>query len=457
MTHVRSRFPRLAPVLVAAVAVTTLGAPRGRAEEDAASLRRTAVVRAVEKTRDAVVPIHTTQVIRRQWFGIEFPPVHGSGVGSGVVFHPDGYVITNAHVVARASKILIDVTPLGEEEQTLEGRIFAVDLSEDLAILRIVAPAGTRFPHLPIGGTQDLMLGEPVIALGNPFELGFTVTTGVVSGVGRKIPFGDGRKTFSDYLQTDAAVNPGNSGGPLLDITGRWIGVNTVVYDPRIADGIGFAIPAERVRGLVARAFTRRHIRGDWLGLALEAGDQGEAVVQYAFPKGPSAVAGIREGDRIEALDGVPTPTLFDLRWRLASLDYGAVLRLGVRSPGEADARVVAVTLLPVPTNALSDRHLGFVGSDVGERENLDRQLAFDAGVIVREVRRGGPAARIGLREGDVVVGLGNRQIRNSDDLLTFLQYVRPGDIVLVRVLRERAGPDGLPLRDLTQGTLIAE
>lgn len=457
MTRARSSHPRLAVALALVAGFALAPSPRATAEEDAATLRRTAVVRAVERTRAAVVPVHTTAVIRRQWFGIEFPPVHGSGVGSGVIFHPHGYVITNAHVVARASKILIDVVPEGRPEETLEARIFAVDLAEDLAILRIVAPPGTRFPYLELGGTDDLMLGEPVIALGNPFELGFTVTTGVISGLRREVPFEDHRETFSDYIQTDAAVNPGNSGGALLDITGRWIGVNTAVFNRRVADGIGFAIPAERVRGLVGRAFTRRHVHGDWLGLSLAAGDTGEAVVEFAFPKGPAAVAGLLEGERLVSVDGEATPTLFDLRWRLASLPYGAVVRLGVVGPEGESERVVAVTLLPVPTKALSDRHLGFVATDVGEQENLDRHLAFDAGVIVREVRTGGPAHRIGLREGDVIVGLGKNQIRHSDDLLAFLQYVRPGDIVLVRVLRERTAPNGPPLRELTEGTLIAQ
>ncbi len=457
MTIARRPRPRYAAATLIALGLAGLAPPPARAGDEGADLRRTAVVRAVERTRDAVVPIHTTEVIRRQWFGMEFPPVHGRGVGSGVIFHPHGYVITNAHVVARASKILVDVKPTGGEAETVEARIFAVDLGEDLAILRIRADSDTRFPYLPLGASEDLMLGEPVITLGNPFELGLTVTTGIVSGLRRAVPSDAKRESFNDYIQLDAAVNPGNSGGALLDITGRWIGVNTLVYDRRLADGIGFAIPAERVRGLIARAFTRRHLHGDWLGLSLSAAGDGAATVGYAFPTGPAYAAGIRQGDAIVSVNGVATPTLFDLRWQLASLPYGAVAHLGVRRDGAPAPSEAAVTLLPVPTDALSDRRLGFVADDVGEKENLDQQLAFDAGALVREVRPGGPASRIGLRQGDLVVGLGDRRIRNTDDLLLFLQLVGPGDIVVVRVLREQVNADGYRYRSMTEGTLIAE
>lgn len=464
--------------------------PAPAAADGEREIRVSPVVRAVERSRAAVVSIHTTQVIRPTLYGwMELPPVEGKGLGSGALFHPEGYVITNAHVVARASKVLVDVATDEGGSETHEAQTFAIDIPHDLAILRLLPLEGEQegartYPYLPMGRSDDLMLGETVIVLGNSFGIGISVTTGVIGGLHRVIRApkegprsergprevrrapdlpklvepGSREPVLDDFVQIDAAVNPGNSGGPLLDITGRWIGVNTAIWSRRRtgAEGIGFAIPIDQVRSLVGRAFKRRLLRGDWLGVDLEEGEDSAARVRYVFPKGPARASGLREDDVITSVNGVPAATLLDVRWNLAFLPYGASVRLGVRRPDRA-AQAVEIRLLPVPTAVLSERHLGFVAEDVSEEAIREQQLALDAGVIVQAVRPDGPAARVGLEPGDVVMGLGTYLIRHSDDLLLFLQYVRPDDLVKVRVLRSTPMRSGRILRVEQEGQMLAE
>jgi S1-C subfamily serine protease len=422
--------------------------------------RRDRVVQAVEATRHAVVPIHTTHLIERRFFDVPIgPPIQGKGVGSGVIFHPHGYVITNAHVVDRASKVLVDVYAAGAEKATLEARIFAVDVANDLAILRLPPRAveAEPYPHLPLGRSDDLMLGETVIAVGNPFDIGLTVTTGVVAGLNRSLDLSaDGRPAFADFIQTDVALNPGNSGGPLLDITGAWVGVNTVVWDRHRdrAEGIGFAIPVDRVRSLVGRAFERRLMTGEWLGLDFDAGSEGEARVRNVFPRGPAARSALQADDVVTHVNGTPTATLFDLRWELARLPVGAVVDLAATRDGRPLPSPARLPLLPVPTDTLSDEHLGLLAADVGEED--EPAASYDAGVVVRTVRPDGPAGRIGIHPGDVILALGAYQIRHMDDLLVFLQYVQPGDIVKVQVQRKTRRPGGFVV-ERKEGTMRAE
>ncbi|MGE0192367.1 MAG: trypsin-like peptidase domain-containing protein [Planctomycetota bacterium] len=421
--------------------------------------RRSDIVKVVEMARPAVVSIRTNQLVQRVWYPFMDLPLTGpveerdGGLGSGAIFHPDGYVMTNAHVLARASKVFVSIpspdgTPIERRALPL-----AVDIPNDLAILRIEREAGDgdrSWPHLDLGRSNDLMLGETVIAMGHPFRLGFTVTQGIISGTGRSLDIKG--QQFHDFLQVDAAINPGNSGGPLFDVTGRWIGVNTAIYNRASgAEGIGFAIPADRVRSLVARAFKRRLVSQDWIGLDLDEGPLGEARVERVFPHGPARDADIRPGDIIVSIDGEGVPTLFDARLRLLDHARGAPVQLVVqRRAGERSIdKRVDVRVEPLPTDGLSRQRLGFTAEETD---------LFD-GVRVVAVRPGSPSDKIGLKRGDVIVGLGGYRIRSSEDLLLFLQYVSSGDIVKVRVSGASRPQDwraGGMVGDL-QGVLQAE
>jgi serine protease Do len=426
-------------LVLAALEALLVGAVAGMASADGeAELRRNQVVRAVEKAKPAIVSVRTTKLVGQRFTDLmglvlreEIAEVEGS-LGSGVVFHPAGFVITNAHVISRAQNLYVHRA--GEENGPgLRAVEFAVDFANDLAILRILPPDGgaapPTYPYLPLGRSHDLMLGETVLAVGNPFKLGLSVSTGVLAGLDRKLNVG--RRRFDDFIQVDAAINPGNSGGALLDVTGRWIGVTTAIYARATgAEGIGFAIPADRVRRLVGTAFKRRVVMSDWLGFDEGEGADGAATVARVFPRGPAMGSGLKEGDVLRSVNGMLTPTRYDFAMALLEVPVGGSVTLGLLRQGEPVAPVT-LRLAPLPTEDLARRHLGLDFADVQD---------YEAGVVIKELAPDGPAAQRGLRVGDVIQGLGPWKIRHSDDLLLFLQYVQPGDLVDVRLLRP--GPE---------------
>jgi serine protease Do len=435
--------------------VVGLGLEPRRARADGEpELRESAVVKSIKRVRPAVVSLRTTRLVQQRFWDPEELVLRNEvaeregGLGSGVIFHPAGFVITNAHVIAQANNLYVHRA--GEERS--EGRRaveFAVDPTNDLAILRILPLEGSRepetFPFLALGRSGDLMLGETVMAVGNPFKLGLSVSTGVIAGLERSLTLG--RKRFDDFIQVDAAINPGNSGGALLDVTGRWIGVTTAIYR-RVygAEGIGFAIPADRVRGLVGAAFKRRVLTGEWLGIDEGEGPGGGAAIKTIFPRGPAGAAGLKRDDVLVSVNGKPTLTLYDYAMEMLNVAPGSVVRLGVVRAGRELAAPVPVQLLPVPTEALSQEHFGLVAADMPD---------YEAGVVVRSLRAGGPAAAVGVRVGDVVVGLGGRRIYNTDDLLVLLQNVKAGDLVTI-VVRRLMAEGGTP-RELPAGRMQAE
>jgi serine protease Do len=404
------------------------------------------IVKTVEKARRAIVSIRTNEIVQRSWYDIWGGGGQGrgrsyerdGGLGSGAIFHPDGYVMTNAHVISRASKIYVGIPVDGKRSDTGEYMVrralpLAIDIENDLAILRLLPEAdhpNQKYPYISLGRSHDLMVGESVIAMGHPFRLGLTVTSGIIGALNRRLELGG--RVFDDFMQVDAAINPGNSGGPLFDVTGRWIGVNTAIYNRALgADGIGFAIPADRVRSLIGKAFKRRVIAGDWLGLEFEEGPAGSALIEEVYAKGPARDTVLRKGDHVVAVNGNSAPTLYDLRMALLELPQGGEVRLQVRRRGmPIRSNPVVLRLMPTPTTRLSEKHLGFTARDTGD----------SSGVIVSAIRPNSPATRMKLREGDLIVALGEWEIENTEDLLMFVQLVKPGDMVAVKIRRAQAG-----------------
>ena len=436
---IRNSAPAVFVLSLLALAVLSLGAAPAVAEGEIEK-RRNRITKVVNERSSAVVSIRTNRIVKRTWYDIwthsrqEKLYERDGGLGSGAIFHPDGYVITNAHVISRASNIFVGIPKLGANgasNESVERKALpmAIDIENDLAILRLLPDPGKRppsYPYLTLGRSNDMMEGETIIAMGHPFRLGFTVTTGVISGINRSLELG-GRK-FDDFMQVDAAINPGNSGGPLFDATGRWVGVNTAIYNRAFgAEGIGFAIPADRVRSLIAKAFKRRVVSGDWLGIEFIAGETGAAKVQHVYPKGPAADSGLKSGDLVIGIDDGPTPTLYDLRIALVARSSGKPVRLLVRRDGRLLREgPIRLELEALPTSRLSAQHLGFTARDTGDSD----------GVRVDNIRPGGPAERMKLRKDDLIYGLGEWKIRNTEDLLMFLQFVESGDLVDVKIER---------------------
>jgi len=389
-------------------------ADAARAQTPASEIaaRRTPVVAVAEKVSPAVVNISAESTVREAdpFFGLFFGPTTRSAqaLGSGLIIDPKGIVVTNAHVVEGASRIL--VTTLDGRE--LEADLLGSDRDADLAVLKV---KGGNLPAVPLGHSGDLMIGETVLAIGNPFGLSHTVTTGVLSARGRTVPSERGERLFTDFLQIDASINPGNSGGPLVNILGEVIGINTAIISG--ASGIGFAIPADRARRVVDDLLRFGELRPLWTGARLLTVDaelaqryglkeRRGALVFKVYPDSPAIEAGLAEEDVILAVEGKPIATREDVTTALYTAALGAPLRLDVRR-GD---RTLQLTLRSVrPPEGLG---LRFLERSIGLVVEVKQ-----GHLTIKEVAGGSLADRRGLRRGDLILGANGQEITALDAL----------------------------------------
>jgi S1-C subfamily serine protease len=335
-----------------------------------------------------------------------------TSLGSGVIVSPDGWVLTNAHVVERGARFRVGLL----DGRELLAKVVGTDPSSDLAVLRLESKE--RLPFAQMGRSDGLLIGETVIAIGNPFGLSHTVTTGVVSAVHRNFKAGD--RTLFDFIQTDASINPGNSGGALLDIEGRLVGVNTAILGDRNA-GIGFAIPIDRARRIAEDLIAHGEVREGYLGISVEdlpgrdgapEGSSGGVVVTGVEPGSPGERAGVRRGDQVTSVQGFEPSSAEEFRFRVRDLGIGQAARLElVRNGGRVAATVTAVDLPPQAVMELVVRRTGL---SLGEERAQGGTL-----VVVRKVGRGSPAAEVGLQAGDLV-----REV-NSAEVQTLAEFRR--------------------------------
>jgi Do/DeqQ family serine protease len=426
---------RRTAALLAAAALTLAAGPAApqpvlpRAEQRSTAARRTPVVAAVEKVRAAVVNVSAEELVRvrepsrartmaellhEEFFG---RPRTRKGyavtsLGSGVLVSPDGYVLTNSHVVERGARFRVGLL----DGRELLARVVGTDTSTDLAVLKV--EAREKLPFVPMGSSDDLLIGETVIAIGNPFGLSHTVTTGVVSAVHRNFKSGD--RTLFDFIQTDASINPGNSGGPLLDIDGRLIGINTAIIGERSA-GIGFAVPIDRARRIAEDLVAHGEVREGYLGIQVgdlppregaRVGETGGVVVTDVDGGSPADGAGVRRGDLVQAVDGAPVDTAEEFRFRVRDLPVGGTARLDLERGGaKVPASVRAVELGGERVEALVASRIG-----IGLREERAQGATI---LAVRKIAAGSPAARAGLAPGDLV-----REV-NSAEVSTLAAFRR--------------------------------
>jgi serine protease Do len=358
--------------------------------------------------------------------------VETSSVGSGTVIHPSGYVLTNAHVVAQAQDLRVKFAD-GTE---LPAVVVASLPEEDLAVIRLEANPDARFQAVSLGRSDDLMVGESVIAIGNPVGLGHTVTTGIVSALDRELSPADDVR-FSGIIQTDAAINPGNSGGPLLNILGEQIGVNTAIRSD--AQNVGFAIPVDRVKALLPRMLgveSRGRVR---LGLlfGLEDPRAPGAVVAAVEPGTPAATAGLTAGARLIGVGGRATPGLMDALVALLEQPIGERFRCRIVDAYGAE-RDIALQIEPLPTPdgaALAKARFGL------ELVELDRAavsrlgLRGNGAVVVDAVGRDSSAKGV-LERGDLIVRLGPYPVTGLEDVGLLLEHVAPKERVSLLVAR---------------------
>src|SRR5262245_40196712 len=404
--------------------------------------RRSPVVIATEKASPAVVSILAAQIVERganpfggdplfdDFFRDFLEPFQRrqteQSLGSGVVIRPDGYVLTNEHVVVQAEKIQVQLADV----RKLNARLVGADSDSDLAVLKV--EDGKSLPYLPLGSSDDLMIGETVIAIGNPFGLSHTITTGVVSALNRSLNT-DGR-TYYDFIQTDASINPGNSGGPLLNIKGELIGINSAIYGK--AQGIGFAIPISRAKRIVQELITHGAVETPWVGLVVQTltpelayhfslREKEGVLVRGVELESPAAKAGLQRGDVLLGLNGRPLRSAEEYWQRERECSSGDTLRLRVRrARGEEEVAVTAARFPQEKADALAWQLLGVsVVEEAG-------------GVEVKKVRQGSPAARIGVERGDAILGLSGAQTKTLAEFRRKIIDARLSQSLLVSIGR---------------------
>ena len=433
------------PALLAAALVLALALP-ARADDP----RRTPVVLAVERVSPAVVNITTSRVVQAvpdpfggafsgpayerflREFGIERMPRKAQSLGSGVIIDgARGFVLTNAHVINGATEISVRL----KDGRELAAQVKGSDPDRDLAVLQ-VERAGS-LPQAEMGDSTDLLIGETVIAIGNPYGFTHTVTTGVISAVGRSVGTSD--EVLSDLIQTDTAINPGNSGGPLLNILGQVIGINTAIHAE--ASGIGFAIPINKAKRVVAELINQGHVTPVWLGLFGQDLDQPTAsylglksprglLVTDLHAGGPAQRAGLAPGDVILTLNGRGVDDRDHFLSLMLDVGPGDSVRLGVSRQGrEMTLQAKAQALDDAAVAALVDEHWGFAADPRRPR----------TGILVGRVAPNGPAARIGLKPGDILHQIGNQSLETPDDLARAFTRYHLHNTLLLSVQRGRA------------------
>jgi serine protease Do len=421
------------------------------ASDSVTASRRTAITRAVARVAPAVVTVQTSTVERvpsdpfEYFFGGRTGQRSSAGMGSGFFVRGDGVLVTNAHVVSGASTISI----MTRDGTTWPAELVGEDLTNDLAVLRIKTD---NVPTAPLGRSDNLMIGEWAIAIGNPFGflLGNTepsVTAGVISATGRNlVGRGEGQGVYVDMIQTDASINPGNSGGPLINADGEVIGVNSSIYSPTGGSvGLGFAIPINRVKRVVEDLLAHGAVRRPWIGVKLDYPSTGNArealtagvVLQSVVPGSPAERAGLRPGDRIVRSRGRALQNVYDWEAELLELRVGETIPLDIHR-GSRDLTInVEVADLPEVSAAKVEvlREIQLVTLTPAIRAERGVRAARGAVVFSTTDRI---AREIGLQAGDVIVQINNAPITNAGDVARV--FDNAGRRSPLRIFFEREG-----------------
>lgn len=384
----------------------------------------------IRAVRSGVVNISTTNTASRGGLS----PASRS-LGSGFILSPEGYVITNNHVIEKARQIRVKLADGREFLAAVIGR----DPSTDLALLKLQGDVG-ELPFNYLGDSDRLEVGDWVVAIGNPFGLDHSVSHGMISAKERAIGVGP----FDDFIQTDALINPGNSGGPLFNLQGEVVGVNTAVVSQ--GQGIGFSVPINLVKDLLPNLLVNGRLARGWLGVVIHepsgaAALHKGAVVMDVFRNSPAARAGIHPGDRVIAVNGHPIETYQQLLRRIAILAPGSRAKVTLLRAGENHE--LSVTLSERPSQGLQglsegDRS-GALGAVVRE---LDSALASSlgvspfSGVLISGVSPGGPAERAGLAVGDVITEVNRRRVQDLASFRAAVERRGSDEAVLIRFQR---------------------
>jgi serine protease Do len=427
---------------------------------ETSSLRRTPTVIAVEKVSPAVVNISTEKIVRqRSSFGFSDPffdqffrdfldpfprrQYKQNSLGSGVIIDDTGYILTNQHVILKASKITITLA----DNREFEGELVGSDARLDLAIVKILTKE--RLPVATIGTSGDLMIGEPVIAIGNPFGLSHTITTGVISALNRTIRIDDDL-IFRGFIQTDAPINPGNSGGPLINIFGDVIGINTAIYGN--AQGIGFAIPVDKAKRVIDDLISFGEVRSAWIGIMIQ--DITPHIAQYfnynssdgvliaqVSEKSSAERAGLQQGDIIVALDNNPVRDQQEYYAFIAEYTPGDIISFSIiRNEKSLDIEVTAEEFSTEQAVKMVYQGFGLYVEDITQRLVYKYLLQSKQGVVVTKVQKDSSSDRAGVEPGDIIRQVEQMQITDLTDFRKAMVKVNQKTSAVFLVQRKNRG-----------------
>ncbi len=428
---------------------------------------------AADKVSPAVVPIFSEQEVKvaspfgspedpfREFFGDDFfkrffgTPPQGDqkqtvrGLGSGVIVSSDGYILTNNHVVDGADKLTVVLS----DKRKYTAKIIGADPQTDVAVIKIAAK---DLPAADLGNSDDVKVGQWVIAVGNPFQLMHTVTTGIISAKGRS---NVGLADYEDFIQTDASINPGNSGGALADLDGNVIAINTAISSPSGGNvGIGFAIPINMAKKVMDQLIDKGKISRGYLALmpqdiddnlakAMNLKSTEGALVSNVTPEGPADKAGIKRGDVITEFNGAKVPNSTELRNMVAAMNPGSAVKITLLR----DGREMQVTVV------LGERPRGRGGREPQEEQQPDeqtskklglsmqnltpdiaQQLGYqnERGVVITDVTSGSPADEAGLQQGDLIKEVNRVAVRTVQEVNRIIKSLRGGDSIALLVRR---------------------
>ena len=439
----------------------------------------TSVAPVVKKVAPSVVNIYSTLTIRerpnpllndplfRRFFGEQFggqdqPRARREqSLGSGVIVSPDGYILTANHVVEGADKVKV---ALASGEKEFDAKVIGNDPATDTAVLKV---DGKNMPAITLADSDKLEVGDVVLAIGNPFGVGQTVTMGIVSAVGRG---GFGINNYENFIQTDAAINVGNSGGPLVDAEGRLVGINTwIISRSGGSQGLGFAVPVNMARYVMERLIGEGKVTRGYLGLWLQPEMTPELAKQFNLPNmngalvttvdpdSPAAKAGFKEGDFVTEFNGQKVKDMRQLRLMVSQTAPGR--KVTVRLLRDGKEKTLTATLGEIPKEVLArsgQKQPGERGEsktdalDGVEVTDLDAQARREAevpdnvrGALVTSVDQDSNAAEAGLRAGDVIIEINRQPVRSGDEAVALSEKAK-GDRILLRVWRGGEGRGGM-------------
>jgi serine protease Do len=380
----------------------------------------------------------------KRFFGDRLPRREARGLGSGFITSPDGHIVTNNHVVEDAVEVQVKLA----DGRELAAKVVGRDPKTDLALLRVEA---TNLPHIPFGDSADLQVGEPLMAIGNPFGLELTVTTGIVSATGRVI----GAGPYDDFIQTDASINPGNSGGPLVNGRGQVVGINTAIFSRSGgSDGIGFAIPVNLAKTVVTQLAEHGRVTRASLGVTIQPvteplakgmglTDTKGALISSVVEGSPAMKAGVKAGDVIVEYDGKPVARAEELPRLVASTDIGRAVAIKVMRDGKPVALSATVARLDEPETRTASQvpgkgKLGISVENLGVEQARALGLGDRKGVVVREVMPDSKAGDAGIQPGDVILEADRTPVTSVEELRKIVDQHEAGAPLVMLVKRDR-------------------